>query len=43
MVHSRDNKGIGAAHKITSPETASIFPDDDGAVLESLKIDPKCF
>ena len=31
IVYSRDNKGVGVAHKIISP--ASIFPDDDEAVL----------
>jgi len=34
VVHSRDNEEVGMAHedKITQ-KPASIFPDDDGAVL----------
>jgi len=31
VVHSRDNEEVGVAHEIKSP--ASIFPEDDGAVL----------
>ena len=29
--YSRDHKGVGVAHKKTSP--ASLFPDNDEAVL----------
>jgi len=31
VIHSRDSKRVGMAHKIMSP--ASIFPDHDGVVL----------
>ena len=34
VVYSRDHKGVGMAHEIKSPKkTASVFPDDDEAVL----------
>ena len=35
VVYSRDHKGVGVAHKMTSAKkkTATIFPDDDEAVL----------
>ena len=29
----RDHKGVGVAHKITSPKTSLNFPSDDKAVL----------
>ena len=32
--HSRDDQEVGVAHEVKSPEKlASIFPDDNGAVL----------
>ena len=40
MVHSRHYEGVGVAHEILLPKTT---PDDDGALLVSLKIDLKCF
>jgi len=46
VVYIRDNKEIGMAHKVKSPEKPiSIFPDDDGAVLVKLsfQVDQKCF
>ena len=34
MVHNGDHEGVGVAQKtITTKEPASIFPDNDGAVL----------
>jgi len=32
-MNSRDYKGVGMANEITSPKSPSIFPDDDGEVL----------
>ena len=36
--NSRDDEGVGMAHEVKSP--ASIFPDEDGAVLDSKKLSP---
>jgi len=33
VVHSKDDQEVGVAHEVKSP--ASIFPEDDGAVLVS--------
>jgi len=43
VAHSRDNEEVGMAHKVNYLKPASIFLDNDGAVLVSFQINPKCF
>ena len=46
VLYSRDHKGVGVVHVRHHQKPASLFPDDDEAVLirqKILQIDPKRF